>query len=217
MKGANLKPNLLRIAKNKNNKQVKREVDRAVRRALRSEAEEKYLSTNTTSVPVNVSASGYLLPVSQIASGTSNSQRVGFKVRLSMLELRARIVPLTASTATVARLIVFAWRELATATEPAIQDLMYETTGQDYLTSLSPIDPRTAPSRAIIFHDELITHSTNWQAPWIVDRKISMRDLEQVYTGTTFSTHAVYVLFIGQAAAANQPITIDTMLHYFDS
>ncbi len=133
-----MKPNLLRIAKQMKNKQVKREVDRAVRRALRSEAEEKYLSTNTTSTPVNVSASGYLLPISQIASGTSNSQRVGFKVRLSNLELRARIVPLTASTATVARLIVFAWKELATALEPAVQDIVYETVGQDYLTSCCP-------------------------------------------------------------------------------
>lgn len=196
-------------------KTTDKQIKKVVKAYIKKESETKYLITDSTTSAINFNYAGAIVPISQIAQGDSDDQRDGDQVRLQELKMKFRVLNVTATSDRVIRVIIFRWKPLATASLPTAQTILYESISQDYLTAMSSIDHKTVPSQAVVLYDKYFGARTPENPGWFGNIKINLRNVEQLYTGTTYATNQLYVCFYSQSSA-NDTYVFHAELMYKD-
>lgn len=186
-------------------------VRKMISNAITNAAEEKflYVSNNATSF----TASGLLVNLSTIVQGDGDDQRVGDQVRLQSLLFNIRCVPNTAPE--VFRVIIWRYTPLNTVT-PSVSFPIVSATGVDYLTAMSPIDPKNKQT-CIVLRDYMVTQGASGSDTHIRGKRflIDLKNVEQVYTGD-LSTNQIYVSFFAEGVPI-VALAYYSQLRYTDS
>jgi len=192
------------------------QVARIARHVVDRQIEDKHLFTSSGTTSIPLSSPGTMYALSQIGQGVSDNQRVGDQVRLKELQIRMRIGS-TSTTIGCFRYLVFMHKGLADSTHPIAQSPIYEAVTQDYLTALSPLDPKYFPSQGKLFADVLYGISTTGDSQYTKTLVIPLRDIMQTYTGSTYSTNSLYIVFYGQTVTTATGFSFDADLVYRDA
>jgi len=193
------------------------EVAQIARRISMRQAASKHFYVNSGTTSTNFLAAGALFPLSQVATGTSDSTRVGDEIRAKHLRLNFRFVGQTSNLATMIRLVIFRWKPLASASIPAIATVFYESMAQDYQSCMSALDPKNVPSQAIIIRDKTI-YTT---APYVNNPPSETLfeiplDFPMVFTGETYSTNALYAVIVNMGSASASTYNYNSQITYTD-
>lgn len=187
------------------------------RRIIERATEDKHWFTNSGTSALSFYANGTLIPLSQVPQGNSDATRVGDQIQAKHLRVAVRLVGQGTNVATVMRVIIFRWKPLSTSTLPLPQTIIYETMAQDYQSVLSALDPKVIPSQALILAD----HSVYVDQPYEVGDGFKIFNLplrfEQVYTGDTYCTNALYLLLIAQGATSASSYVYNSQFTYKDA
>jgi hypothetical protein len=193
-----------------------KEIARIAKQVYMRNSEQKHFFVNSGSSALTFTSACVLFPLSQIAQGNSDATRVGDEINCERLRVSARLLGGTNST--MIRMIIFVWKPLASSTVPDTQLLIYNTISQDYLPVLSAIDPKVVPSQARILFDKTYGTVANvYNSPVCPLVDLNLKGLHQQFTGTTYSTNALYMLLYYQATASTGTYVYDSALTYRDS
>lgn len=191
----------------------KRSLTKLVRNVMLRQAEDKHFYVNSGTTAVTYLSSAAIIPLTQIGQGVSDNERIGDQIRLNKLRLHIRLVAQASNILTVFRFIVFRYKPLATVTMPYP---LQENLSLDYQSSLSHYDHKLVPSQMVILKDVIEGGIQPYTNPFVRRYVINLKNVEQVYTGATYSTNAIYLLLIGMSTTSTSSYVFNSEIQFND-
>lgn len=184
---------------------IKDYVDKKIKANI--ETKQYFFDSGTSSIPYD--KTGQMIPLSQVAQGVGDFQRIGDIIHPTKLSIRLQIGVSTIPP-DVARVIIFIWRP---ATTPVIDDVLYYASGTDYQSAMSAYNDSKRGDFQILY-DKLICLTTNDNL--FVKQVTKKLDIKQEYIGaTTASTRALYMLIVGEGTPAGRYV-FNSVMYYKD-
>jgi hypothetical protein len=163
------------------------------------------------------SASGVIVPISQISQGTDYiNNRIGNSIKLQKIEVRGRVYKNATATQSVMRVVMF--RDLdGYGTTPLIGDVLQNVSGVS--APLTPFDFNNR-QRFSILMDELLTLNSTGESSSVFQLDLT-HEGHILYLGATAAAASdgkgsLYMLFISDEAVNTPTFNFYSRLYYTD-
>lgn len=184
---------------------ARRQVAEIAKSVVHRHIEDKHFYTDSTTTPYAFAAAGAIFPLSQIIVGQTDSTRIADQVRLKALVLRIHVSSTNATVGSF-RFLVFAHKGLCSGSLPSVESPINASISQEFLTAMSPTDPRYFPAQGRLLKDEFNSCSSTNPTQITYTWYIPLRDMPQTYSGATYSTNALYLAAYGQSVSTAMPL-----------
>lgn len=170
-----------------------------VKRALRSNEEEKYAIVHGS---YSVSTTAGVYSLSNTSQGSSGGGHIGDECRLKSIEFRWDAI--VADTTNFLRVILFVWKPNMTLTgTPADTDVLKTTTPPNMITSCYEED---GEDMYRVLYDKVILLTTNGDNAIAVGKMYRKLNLKQDYTTSSSNcSNNIFLLLISDSGAVSHP------------
>lgn len=171
------------------------------------ETKQYFFDSGLSSLPYD--KTGQMIPLSQVAQGVGDFQRIGDIIHPIKISVRLQIGVSTVPP-DVARVIIFVWRP---AYSPAIDDVLYYASGSDYQSAMSAYNDSKRGEFQILYDKLVMLTATD--NLWVkqITKKLNIK---QEYVGSsTVSTRQIYMLIVGEGAPIGRYV-FNSVMYYKD-
>lgn len=207
------RPRYRKRAVPKVSKNVKRYVNSHISRAISTRQEHKYLSVSNSSV--SMPAASYVTSISDISTGTTDSQRVGDAVRLGTLRINFSILKNSSASSTLARVVIFQWADSDQPGAPTGSDIFTNYGTYPAVTTLRH-DPLRSKTLRVMADKVYVLDDTDPLVYQSLVLKPASKKL-QYDSGGPSGTNKIFMCLLSDQITYGPAMTYMTKLNFTDS
>jgi len=147
-----------------------------------------------------------------IVTGSSDSQRIGYKIRVKRFKLR--FLASVADTTNYIRVVAFRWKVSNASDVPSNSEIFLPNSSYGIQSQFSPIKP----SRFQVVFDRTVALSTQGPACTAYDVDVPLNWDVSYEVGQNLGKDHLYFVYWSDSALVNHPaMAVNFLLHYHDT
>lgn len=202
---------------------IKKEVKTIVTRAINKKIENKQLYVNsgtssqtTSSTPASATYTYGMTTI--LNQGYSEGQRIADEISMIALHIKLRLV-VSNTSPDILRVLLVLWKPPTNSTNlPAVNDILYDSPAQDYLTAMSQYNEKNKQMYRVLMDKYIILDT--YHPIRVMNIVKRFKGLKQHYSGSTTEagtshTNRVLLYIIGEGIPTN-PFNVSSRFDYKD-